>query len=243
MRRILITGGFGKIGRHFIQQYCDSYHIRVADVKTEVDTFPSTVEVRETDLLDAHACMELCTDVDTVIHLAGLVDPDTKDDSLMETNMKTTQNILNAAVKNGCKRFIFASSAQTIEAYPEDQQINTNQLVKPKNLYGVAKCFGEALAAYHAHQSGISTICLRIGAYEFPADFTAMNARDLSAFLHPDDFNQLLHRCIETEGLKHEVLNAISDNRYKRLNITVTIERVGYQPQADAFQLFDLLEK
>jgi hypothetical protein len=67
-----------------------------------------------------------------------------------------------------------------------------------------------------------------------------MNARDLSAFLHPDDFNQLLIGCIETENIQHEVLNAISDNRYKRLDISEAIEKAGYKPKADAFTLFKL---
>ena len=115
-------------------------------------------------------------------------------------------------------------------------------LVKPKNIYGVSKCFGEALAAYHAYNNGISAICLRIGAYEFPKDFTEMNTRDLSAFLHPDDFNQLLVGCIETENIEYEVFNAISNNRYKRLDITESKEKVGYNPKADAFTLFKLVE-
>ncbi|MEL6304412.1 MAG: NAD-dependent epimerase/dehydratase family protein, partial [Bacteroidota bacterium] len=144
------------------------------------------------------------------------------------------------AVTQNCKRLIFASSAQTIEGYPTDIQVHNNMLVKPKNLYGVSKCFGEALAAYYANNKAISAISLRIGAYEFPKDFTEMNARDLSAYLHPDDFNQLLVGCIETKNIKHEVFNAISDNRYKRLDITEALEKVGYQPKADGFELFAL---
>jgi hypothetical protein len=81
---------------------------------------------------------------------------------------------------------------------------------------------------------------LRIGAYEFPEDFTEMNARDLSAFLHPDDFNQLLTGCIERENIQYEVLNAISNNRYKRVDISEAIEKVGYAPVSDAFELFKL---
>ncbi|MEM6764058.1 MAG: SDR family oxidoreductase, partial [Bacteroidota bacterium] len=173
------------------------------------------------------------------IHLAGLVDL-SEADEVLNTNIRITQHIFKAAVKAGCRRLIFASSAQTIESYPTDIQIHSDMLVRPKNLYGVSKCFGESLAAYYAYNHGISAICLRIGAYEFPADFTEMNARDLSAYLHPDDCNQLLEGCIETDNIQYEVLNAISDNRYKRLDITKAIEKVGYQPKADGFSLFDL---
>lgn len=241
MKRILITGGFGKIAKHFIQNLDNKYQILVADIATNNYTYSDNVQIEKADLMDFSTCLRLCNGIDTVVHLAGIVDPVSESDEILEINIKTTQNIFKAAVESKCRRLIFASSAQTIESYPIDIQVNKNMLVKPKNIYGVSKCFGEALAAYHSHNNGISAICLRIGAYEFPKDFTEMNARDLSAFLHPDDFNQLLIGCIETENIKYEVLNAISNNRYKRLDITESKEKVGYKPKADAFELFKLL--
>lgn len=240
MKKILITGGFGKIAKHFVQNFEYKYKITVADIVTSNGIFTDNVQVEKADLMDFSVCSQLCEDIDTIIHLAGIVDSTSESDKILETNIKTTQNIFKAAVQAKCRRLIFASSAQTIESYPTDIQVNKNMFVKPKNIYGVSKCFGEALAAYHAYNNGISAICLRIGAYEFPEDFTEMNARDLSAFLHPDDFNQLLIGCIETENIQYEVLNAISDNRYKRLDITESKEKVGYEPKADAFTLFKL---
>ncbi len=240
MKKLLITGGFGKIAKHFVQSFNHKYEITVADIVTNNETFSDNVQIEKADLMDFSACLKLCAGIDTVIHLAGIVDPVSESDEILETNIKTTQNIFKAAVASKCKRVIFASSAQTIESYPTDIQVNKNMLVKPKNIYGVSKCFGEALAAYHAYNNGLPSICLRIGAYEFPRDFTKMNARDLSAFLHPDDFNQLLIGCIETKDIQHEVLNAISNNRYKRLDITESKEKVGYAPKADAFELFEL---
>lgn len=240
MRKILITGGFGKIAKYFVQNYNKKYEITVADILTNKEIFTKNVRIEKADLMDYSICSKLCEGIDTVIHLAGIVDPISESDKILETNIKITQNIFKSAVKSKCKRLIFASSAQTIESYPKDIQVNKNMLVRPKNIYGVSKCFGEALASYYAHNNEISVICLRIGAYEFPKDFIEMNARDLSAFLHPDDLNQLLIGCIETEDIKYEVLNAISDNRYKRLDITESIERVGYRPKADAFELFKL---
>lgn len=242
MKKILITGGFGKIAKHFVQNFNDKYEITVADIITNHETFTNNVRIEKADLTDLSVCIELCKGIDTVIHLAALVDPISKSDNILDINIKTTCNIFKAAIESKCKKLIFASSAQTIESYPTDIQINKNMLVKPKNMYGVSKCFGEALAAYYAYNSGISAICLRIGAYEFPKDHTEMSKRDLSAFLHPDDFNQLLVGCIETDTIQYEVLNAISDNTYKRLDITEAKEKVGYKPKSNAFTLFKLAE-
>lgn len=239
MKKILITGGNGKIGKYFVQNFHKEYNITVADINIDEKAFNDNILIKKADLTDFETCKNLCKEIDTAIHLAGIVDT-TESYHVLDVNINITQNIFKAAVSSGCKRIIFASSAQTIESYPTDIQISNNMMVKPKNLYGVSKCFGEALGAYHAYNSDISVICLRIGAYEFPEDFTEMNARDLSAFLHPDDFNQLLVGCIETANLQYEVLNAISNNRYKRLDITESKEKVGYNPKANAFELFNL---
>ena len=240
MKKILITGGNGKIGRYFIKNYHNNFSVSVADKQIELGIFKDSVRLTTCDLNDFSRCKAICRDMDVVIHLAGIVDPISESEEILYTNIKTTQNIFRAAVEAKCKKLIYASSAQVIENYPIDVQVKTNQIVKPKNMYGVSKSCGEALAAYYHYNKGIPVICLRIGAYEFPEDFTEMNTRDLSAYLHPDDFNQLLFACIEKENVDFEILNAISDNRYKRLDITKTIEKVGYEPKADSFELFNL---
>ncbi len=237
MKKILITGGAGKIGRHFVHKQATEYDITVADIQTNHIDFPENVRVIEADLSNYKTCKELTEGMDVVIHLAGIID-ETENDDALDINSLLIKNVFKATAVNKCDRLIFASSAQTIEHYPNDLQIDKNRPVRPHNLYGVAKCLGEALASYYADQQGISAICLRIGAYEFAEDHTEMNTRDLSAYLHPDDCNQLLVGCIETEGLHYEILNAISNNRYKRLDISETIEKVDYRPKADAFELF-----
>ncbi|MFD0992424.1 NAD-dependent epimerase/dehydratase family protein [Tenacibaculum geojense] len=243
MKNILITGGFGKIAQHFIKNNHQKYQITAADISTQNNFYDENVIVKNADLNNYNSCLELCKNIDTIIHLAGIVDPISESEDVLYTNIKTTQNIFKAAVATNCKKIIFASSAQTIESYATDLQIRNNMMVKPKNIYGVSKCFGEALAAYHAYNNGITAICLRIGAYEFPEDFTEMNARDLSAYLHPDDCNQLLNKCINTDGLQYEIFNAISNNLYKRLDLSETISKLGYNPKADAFTLFKLLKE
>ena len=240
MKQLLITGGFGKIGNYFTEKYYEKYRIRVADIKIQEKIYSDKVESYKIDLTDSTIDTEIFENVDVVIHLAGIANPEASFDQVLNANIIATKNVFEAAVSAGCKKIIFASSAQTIEGYHEDVQVNKNMHVKPKNLYGVSKCFGEALGAYYSSKTGISVICLRIGAYEFPEDFTEMNARDLSAFLHPDDFNQLLEKCIEIENIDFEIFNVISNNRYKRLDLSESVKKLGYEPKADAFELFKL---
>ena len=61
--------------------------------------------------------------------------------------------------------------------------------------------------------------------------------------LSPDDFNELLIKCLETPHITFAMPRAISDNRFKRLDLTETREIFGYQPQADAFERFGNISK
>jgi nucleoside-diphosphate-sugar epimerase len=239
--KILITGGCGKIGSYFVQFASDKYSIRVADkVAWDPKSLgPFSGESLVLDLQDLSACQQACEDMDMVIHLAA--DPDPKADfanSLLGNNIIATYNMFRAAHEAGCQRFIFASSVHTVAAYPADVQIKFNMPVRPKNMYGVSKCFGEALAAYFAFNEGLPSIALRIGAYHLPQENARLSPMERDAFLSADDFNDLLVKCLETPNITFAIAHVISNNRFKRLDLTETRETLGYQPEADAFELF-----
>jgi uronate dehydrogenase len=244
--KILITGGCGKIGSYFARFAADKYTIRVADKVTwdVAKLGPLAGESMVVDLQSLEGCRQACAGIDMVIHLAADPSP-TADflESLLANNIVATYNMARAAKEAGCTRFIFASSAHAVAAYPADVQINANMPVRPKNLYGVSKCFGEALAAYYAFNEGLPAVVLRIGAYLFPEEVELghLLPDETNAFLDPDDFNQLLIKCLETPDITFAMAHAISDNRFKRLDLTETRQVLGYQPQADAFDLLGYL--
>ncbi len=239
--RLLITGGCGKIGSYFVPFAADRYAIRVVDKvpwdATELGPLPG--ESLVLDLQDLDACRAACEEVDVVIHLAADASPAADFmASLLPNNVVATYNLFRAAKECGCGRFIFASSAHVVSAYPPDVQVKRNMPVRPGNLYGVSKCFGEALAAYYAFNEGLPAIVLRIGAYIFPREYDEFSMEERDAFLDPDDFNQLLITCLETPDVTFAIAHALSDNRFKRLDLTETRALFGYQPQADVFDIF-----
>ena len=59
----------------------------------------------------------------------------------------------------------------------------------------------------------------------------------MDMFVSRRDLNQLIERCIDVETLKFAILHGLSDNRFKRLDITDARELVGYAPLADITQL------
>ncbi|MBN2117987.1 MAG: NAD(P)-dependent oxidoreductase [Anaerolineales bacterium] len=245
-RKILITGGCGKIGSYFVRFASDKYTVRVVDrVAWDPKRLgPSSWESLVLDLQNLAACRQACEGMDMVIHLAADPSPEARfEDSLLGNNIIATYNMFRAAQEARCQRFIFASSVHAVAAYPADVQIKVNMPVRPRNLYGVSKCFGEALAAYFAFNEGLPSIVLRIGAYVFPKHSEDLLPAEQDAFLSPDDFNDLLIKCLETRQITFAIAHALSDNKFKRLDLTETREMLGYHPKMDAFELFGNISK
>ena len=123
--KILITGAAGRIGSAFVRTHHASCDLRLADINvSRLDEWPC--ETVQLDITDLDACMRACAGIDTVIHLAAEVSPDMSDfmTTLLPTNIVGTYNIFQAAKAQGCRRVVFASSAQTIEGYPQDVQVH-----------------------------------------------------------------------------------------------------------------------
>lgn len=237
---VLLTGACGRIGKTFFEASKGRYTFVLTD-RIEPDfAIEAPHRFLRLDLSDASAVGNALEGIDVIVHLAGIPHATASFDELLPNNILATTYLFEAAVAAGCKRLVFASSAQTIEGYPVDRQITPGMQVMPANLYGVSKCYGEALCGYYAAKRGLSTIALRIGAFEFPDRHELTNARDLSAWLSPRDAVQLLQRSVEVEGVQHLIAHGISNNRFKRLDLSETTRVLGYEPVDDAFQQFDI---
>ena len=236
-RHVLVTGAAGRIGSFFAEHARDKYALRlmVRGDEEGIDAIRAYGEVVEADLGDLERLKAICEGVDTVVHMAGDPGPSSLWQSLLETNIIGTYNIFAAAKTAGVKRVIYASSIHAVSGYPPDVQVKTSEPVNPGDVYGVSKCFGEALCRYMAEKEGVSAIALRIGAFQ-PLD----SVRDekgigmLDSFVSHRDLDQLINRCIDVENVQFAVLHGLSDNRFKRLDISDARELVGYAPQDDS---------
>jgi len=236
---VLLTGACGRIGKTFFETSKDRYRFTLTD-RVAPDFAPGEHRFVSADLSDKSSLAALLDGIDVIVHLSGIPHASAAFDELLPNNILATTYLFEAAVAAGVNRLVFASSAQTIEGYPADRQITPGMQVMPANLYGVSKCYGEALCSYYAAKTSLSTIALRIGAFEFPETHDLNNARDLSAWLSPRDAVHLLQRSVEAEGVKHLIAHGISNNRFKRLDLSETTRVLGYQPVDDAFQTFEI---
>jgi nucleoside-diphosphate-sugar epimerase len=246
MTRILITGAAGRIGTQLTRQLANRYDLVLTDRIPIVDARGCTVIPG--DIADIECVRQMVQGIDVVIHLAANPDEYADWDRLLQPNIIGLYNIFAAADAAKCRRVIFASSIHAVMGYPADVQVCTTMPVRPLDLYGATKAWGEAVARYYADQRGLSAICLRLGWVLDRDDPAIQINRDtlwprhdgdhLDMMLTYDDLVRLVEASIEApESLRFGIFHGISDNRWKRLDISDACAVLGYRPQDDAFAI------
>ena len=234
-RKVLVTGAGGNIGLDFARRNRNRYELRLMVREQE---FPSELrtagQVVQGDLSDADTLQHLCDGIDTVLHLAASASPDETWEPLLQNNIVGTYNLFTAAHAARCRRVVFASSIHAISGYPPARQVHADDPPNPGDLYGVSKCFGEAMGRYMAVQRGLSVIVVRIGAFQ-----PLTTAQDpatvglIDGYISYGDMNDLLQRCIDDERLRFAIVHGLSNNAFNRMDITETMELLGYSPRDD----------
>ena len=246
LRTVLVSGAAGNIGSYFAEHSHERYRLRlmVQPADDDAEALKAYGEVVTGDLADLERLKELCAGVDTVVHLAADPSPSATWDSLLPNNIVGSYNMYVAAKAAGCRRLIFASSIHAVSGYPPDVQVKTSEPVNPGDLYGVTKCFGEAMGRYMAEQEGLSVIALRIGAFQpREAAEKASSIHMLDAWVSQRDLNQLINRCIDVENIRFAIFHGLSNNRFKRLDISDARALVGYEPEDDLTEVNPLLRE
>jgi NAD(P)-dependent dehydrogenase (short-subunit alcohol dehydrogenase family) len=235
-KRVLVTGAAGKIGSYFAAHSGRGYQLRLTDrdFGAERNALGALGEIMEGSLADLDFLKKACEGIDTVVHLAGNPDASAVWRDLLETNVVGTYHAFVAARAAGVKRVVFASSIHAVSGYPPDVQVKTNEPVNPGDLYGVSKCFGEALGRYMAEQEGLSVIALRIGAFQPLAVAREKESLHLiDSFVSDRDLDQLIRRSIDVVDVRFAIVHCLSGNRFERLDISGARELLGYEPQDD----------
>lgn len=155
-KTILITGGVGFIGSHISRMLLDTgYQVTVLDNLSSgaKENVAHGAKLIVGDIRDSKKTKEALEDIDTVIHLAGLIsvsksvsDPI----SYCNNNVLGTVNLLNSMKEMGVTKIIFSSSS-TVYGEPQKLPLEENMTLKPSNPYGATKASIESfLQSYNA---------------------------------------------------------------------------------------------
>ena len=126
--KILVTGGAGFIGSNIVSKLLDlGCYVRVIDnlitgKKENIEEFINNpnYEFIEGDIRDYNLCLEVCDNIDYVLHQAALGSvPRSIENPLLshDINVNGFLNMLYASIQKKVKRFIYASSCQYMVIY------------------------------------------------------------------------------------------------------------------------------
>lgn len=240
-KRIVFTGGSGKVGRHVVP-----YLVARGHQVLNVDLLPLDVPGVNTviaDLADSGQAFNALSmhfgfeemrarkglaPIDAVVHFAAIPRILMKPDNVVfAANVLSTYNVIEAATKLGIHKVIIASSETTYgvcfaegdrdyRCFPLEEDYD----VDPTDSYGLSKLLGEKTARAFADRSGADIYALRIGGVIEPHDYGRFpgfianpltRKRDAWSYIDARDLGQIADLCLEKDGLGFQVFNAVND--------------------------------
>jgi len=174
--KVLITGGTGFIGSNLALRCLENGDIvRVlgqennpAEVENRKMIEEKGAEVILASITNREKIFTLLQGIDLVYHLAAAQHEANVPDKLFyDVNVKGTENILEASVRSGVKRFVHGS---TIGVYGTalDGNIDEESPLQPDNIYGKTKLEGEKIVL--SFNNRLPVVIIRISETYGPGD-------------------------------------------------------------------------
>ena len=254
--RILFTGGSGKAGKHSINYLVEHGHsllnldqvnlehpkvlTRFADITDAGQVFDVMGSYANYDELDKAIGIPK---FDAVVHFAAI--PRllmTSDNECYRVNTLGTYNVIDAAIKMGVQKIIFASSETTYGICFADGELKPNYLpideehpTIPEDSYAMSKVVNEATAKSFQRRSGIDIYGLRINnviePHEYIENFPKflkdpdLRRRNIFSYIDARDLGQMVQKCLNTDGLGFQIFNASNDDHSVGLSSKELIDR------------------
>ena len=165
--KVLVIGGAGYIGSHVVKEMMKAGHeVTVFDNLSSglrCNLFPKNGFIYGNILIQADIEAAFAQGFDAFVHLAAFKaagESMEKPEKYSVNNITGTINIMNAAVKYGCKKMIFSSSAAVFGA-PEYLPMDEDHPKNPENYYGFTKLEIERFMAWYDKLKGMRFAALR----------------------------------------------------------------------------------
>ncbi len=171
-RTILITGGAGYIGSHFIKTFLHRYEtdkLVVIDDLTSghIQALPKSKRLTfvHESIGNKEAMKRVFSEypISAVVHFAGKIsvgESQLKPFLYFRTNLLESINLFEVMESYGVRRIVFSSSA-AVYGQPEYSPLDENHSYSPTSVYGVTKLISEQLLQSLSESSGWSSVSLR----------------------------------------------------------------------------------
>ena len=171
MTRVLVTGGAGFLGSHVAAALAsrDDVELVIAGDVRQLANLPEGVQFAQCDVTNEGSIAPLLRDhkIDTVVHLAAIVNPG-RDVSLeYRVDVEGTANVLAACVDAGVRRIVVSSSGAAYGYYADSPTwIDESVPVRGNNEFPYSKhkrLVEEMLARYREDHPSLTQTIFRIG--------------------------------------------------------------------------------
>ncbi|MVA22888.1 NAD-dependent epimerase/dehydratase family protein [Agrobacterium vitis] len=240
-KRIVFTGGTGKAGRHAVPYLqakgysilnldlkpldCPGVNTLITDITDSGQVFNALTTHFGFDGYDHGAPPSA---PDAVVHFAAIprvmIEPDNR---TFSANVVGTYNVIEAAMKLGVRKVIIASSETTygvcfaegdkdFHSFPLEEDYDSD----PMDSYGLSKVVNEKTARAFAMRYNADIYALRIGNVIEPHDYANFpgyldnpmsRKRNAWSYIDARDLGEIVHLCVEQDGLGFQVFNAVND--------------------------------
>ncbi|PPF82465.1 dTDP-glucose 4,6-dehydratase [Subtercola sp. Z020] len=203
--KILVTGGAGFIGSNFVRRVLQNSYpglenaeVLVLDALTYSGNPENLASVADSDrysfvqgdIRDAALLDTLLPGVEAVVHFAAESHVDRSVDNasiFVETNVLGTQQLLDAGLRSGLKRFVHVSTDEVYGTIPEGSW-SEDHLLEPNSPYSASKAGSDLLVRSYHRTHGMNVSITRCsnnyGPYHFPEKVIPLFVTNLIDGLH-----------------------------------------------------------
>ncbi|MDP9219795.1 MAG: dTDP-glucose 4,6-dehydratase [Actinomycetota bacterium] len=187
--KLLVTGGAGFIGSHYVRQALSGAYPALADAdvivldaltyagsRTNLEPVADSPRLRfvHGDICNVELVDGLLGEVDQVVHLAAESHVDRSilgAADFVRTNVLGTQTLLDAAHRQGVERFVHVSTDEVYGSIETGSWPETDPL-QPNSPYAASKASSDLIALAYARTHGVPVTVTRCsnnyGPYQFP---------------------------------------------------------------------------
>jgi len=239
LKHVFITGGAGFIASHLIERLVDQHRVTIYDNLhrnafrfTHLDGHANLTFIQG-DVLDAEKLAASMAGADVCVHaaaIAGIYSVGKKATLTMKVNFLGAYHALEAAVRNGVKRFVDFSTSEVYGPFvyrgKETDETTLGPVGEKRWVYAVSKLASEHFAHCYEEEHGLSVTSVRPFNVYGPRQIgegavqqmvrRALSGEDITVFndgtqirswCYVGDFADGLERVLAREEAKSEVFN------------------------------------
>lgn len=263
LETVLVTGGAGFIGSHFVEEICDAYNVIVIDKITyagneeHLNDVKDKIRFEKADISNSRVVIPLLERVDYIVNFAAETHVDNSYDTPVEfftTNVMAQQHLLESTRNyvGRLKKFVHISTDEVYGDRKDRGPANEESMLEPNNPYAASKAAGDMLCRSYLKSFGIPIIIVRssnnFGSRQYPEKLIprsiSLLKQNKKIQLHGTGYykrdwlyvrdNTAAIRLVMEKGNIGEIYNTYGDNVHSNIEIANHILKIMEREAEDS---------